>query len=210
LIQTQEQERRLIATEIHDRIGQALAVAKIKLGGLRAALGPGEASHGVEEIRDIVTQTIRDTRTLTFELSPPVLYELGLGPALEWLTEFIRQQSDLPVTIASDGSDEILNIQQRVLLFRAVRELLYNIVKHAAAQTAEIRIRNRPDGIRIEVSDDGAGFDVGALGEKKNGPEAGFGLFSIREQIQYYGGRLDITSKPGEGTRVSISLPVEV
>jgi signal transduction histidine kinase len=209
LIQTQMQERRLIAREIHDGVGQALALVKIKLGGLQAALGAGKASETVKEIRDIVIQTIRDTRTLTFELSPPILYELGLQVALEWLAEFIRKQSGLRIIVKGDGADRNLNTQQRVFLFRAVRELLYNIVKHAGATKAKVRIDGRPEGILVEVADNGSGFDTRVLAEKKKEPESGFSLFSIREQLQYYGGRLEINSGPGKGTRMIMSLPLK-
>ena len=132
LLQTEERERRRIATEIHDRIGQTLAVTKIQLGALKAALESDKRAEMVEDIRQLITRTIKDTRTLTFELSPPVLYELGLQAALEWLAESIRQQSGLAVTVERDDSTPTLEIGRRVFLYQSVRELVLNVVKHAA------------------------------------------------------------------------------
>ena len=141
LLQTEERERRRIATEIHDRIGQALAVNKIQLGALQAEVDSQDLKTKIEDIRALLSQTIRDTRTLTFELSPPVLYELGLQAALEWLAEIVRKQSGLEVDVAGDGSDQKLDAEKRVVLFRTCRELFFNVMKHAGARHARVSLR---------------------------------------------------------------------
>lgn len=209
LLQTQERERRRIATDIHDRIGQALAVAKIQLGALQSSLaGPSQIAP-VKEIRRLISRTIKDTRTLTFELSPPVLYELGLQAALEWLAESIQGQSGLSVCIEGNQADERLDTGRRVFLFQAVREVLFNAVKHARASTVDIRVSNRSDHAHIEVVDDGCGCDSSPTAYPKDQQDPGFGLFSIREQLRYYGGELIFDSEPEKGTRVTIMLPLE-
>ena len=157
LLQTEERERRRIASEIHDRIGQTLAVTKIQLGALKAALESDKRVEMVEDVRQLITRTIKDTRTLTFELSPPVLYELGLQAALEWLAESVRKQTGLVVAVEKDGHAPSLEISRRVFLFQAVRELLFNVVKHARAEKAVIKISGDSSTISIHVIDDGRG-----------------------------------------------------
>ncbi|WP_373500406.1 PAS domain S-box protein [Desulfococcus sp.] len=208
LLKTGELERRRIATEIHDRIGQTLAIAKIQLGALRAAASDDTTLKAIDDIRDLVAQTIKDTRSLTFELSPPVLYELGLISALQWLAENLGNQSHLIIHVKQNHSDEtLLDGNARELLFRTVRELLLNAVKHARASQAIISIRIRPDHVQATVSDDGVGFSPENIQAEDNS-SLGFGLFSIQEQLNHHGGRLTIDSSPGKGARMTIDLPL--
>lgn len=208
LIQTEERERRRLATEIHDRIGQTLAVSKMQLGAIQTELDSQDLKKKVEYIRELISQTIRDVRTLTFELSPPILYELGLRAALEWLAEGMRIQSSLEVEVAVDGSDLELNVDRRVLLFRICRELLLNVMKHASAKRVRVYIQSDGDLITIEISDDGVGFDQTELQGAVDPFERGFGLFSIREQLQHYGGTFLVDSAPNRGSVMTIVLPL--
>jgi signal transduction histidine kinase len=207
LIQTEERERRRIATEIHDRIGQALAVIKIQLGVIQAEFDFQDLKPKVEYVRELISQTIRDVRTLTFELSPPMLYELGLQAALEWLAVSLRKQSGLEVEVAADDCDQLLDTDRRVLLFRTCRELLFNVVKHADAQHARVDIHSDGDLIRVEISDDGVGFDQAVLQNGFDPFERGFGLFSIGEQLQQYGGTFTVDPAPDRGSVVTVALP---
>jgi len=211
LLQTQERERRQIAIEIHDRIGQALAVAKIQLGALTAMLENPSKLAAVEEIRTLVTQAIQDTRTLTFELSPPVLYELGLQAALEWLAETIQAQSGLQVFVTGNQHEERLDTSRKVFLFRVVRELLFNVVKHADAQKVDVQVSKAAERIDIDVSDDGRGIEPHCLNAQDSdaNQDQGFGLFSIREQLRYYNGQLTFKADEGKGTCATITMPLE-
>ena len=208
LLQTEERERRRIATEIHDRIGQALAVSKIQLGALQAEVDSQDLKTKIQDIRELLSQTIRDTRTLTFELSPPVLYELGLQAALEWLAEIIRKQNGLKVDVAGDDSDRELDAEKRVLLFRTCRELLFNVVKHAGARHARVSLRGDSAAIMIKISDDGTGFDPDLFQSGYDPFERGFGLFSIREQLEHHGGMFEVDSGPDHGSEVTIVMPL--
>ena len=134
---------------------------------------------------------------------------MGLVPAVEWLAENVNKQYGIQVTVKKIGQIKKINDNTQILLFQAARELLTNIVKHAQAQKVEIHIRkHKKDKIRIEVTDDGVGFDISSflLDSTKNG---GFGLFNIRERIKHLGGYCDIQSQPGYGTRVTISAPLK-
>ena len=210
LLQTEERERRRIATEIHDRIGQSLAVNKIQLGSLQAEIDSQDLKTKIEYIRELLSQTIRDTRTLTFELSPPVLYELGLQAALEWLAEIVRKQSGLKVDVAGDGSDQRLDAEKRVLLFRICRELLFNVVKHAGANRARLSLRGDGAAIMVKISDDGTGFDPDLLRAGYDPFKRGFGLFSIREQLQHHGGMFEVDPTPGCGSVLTIVMPLTI
>jgi signal transduction histidine kinase len=208
LLLTEERERRRIATELHDRIGQTLAVTKIKLGELQEASASNEAgAKALDDIRHYIEQTIRDTRSLTFELSPPVLYELGLEAALAWLVNQTREKHGLRIEFNDDGQPKPLDNSCRVIMFQAARELIFNIVKHARAHSATVSVRKDNDAIRIDIEDDGLGFDISELAATASGAR-GFGLFSVRERLQPLGGRMEIHSEPGGGTRATIVLPL--
>jgi signal transduction histidine kinase len=207
LVLTEERQRRQIATELHDRIGQNLAVTKMKLGELRESYPSNLPAAQLSRISEIVEQTIQDTRSLTFEISPPILYALGLRPALESLIDQIQEQYKIRIKFSDDGQPKFLNDSSRVIIYRAVRELLFNVVKHACAQSAEVFIRRIDDSIQIGIEDDGVGCDISQVDSRMN-KARGFGLFSIRERFNHLGGRVDVQSKPGEGTRVILLLPV--
>jgi signal transduction histidine kinase len=204
---SEERERRRIATYLHDDIGHALAMCKIKLGLLRESLSPTYHDGYLDEIGVLIEQTIKCTRSLTFELSPPVLYEMGLVAALEWLAENISEQYAIRVSVESKRQLKELDSNVKVLLFQAARELLINIVKHAQAQNAEIYIRKYNQKIQMSIKDDGVGFDTSRLLSNitKNG---GFGLFNIRERFNHLGGHCDIQSQPGCGTCITIVAPL--
>ena len=181
---------------------------KIQLGALQAEVDSQDLKTKIEDIRGLLSQTIRDTRTLTFELSPPVLYELGLQAALEWLAEIVRKQNGLKVDVAGDGSDRSLDAEKRVVLFRTCRELLFNVVKHAGATSARVSLKGDGAAIMVKISDDGTGFDPNLLQSGYDPLESGFGLFSIREQLEHRGGIFEVDSGPGRGSEVTIVMPL--
>lgn len=204
----EERERRRIANLLHDHIGQMLALAKIKLGSIRNVLGEDELAREIEEIRDHMGQAIKFTRSLTFELSPPILYELGLESALEWLTEQPGGQDSIRREFESDGTYKPINDGMRVLLFTAVRELLVNVVKHSGASRAKVTVRRVDGNISIHVSDNGNGFNASKRGYHI-AEARGFGLFSIRERLHSFGGHMDVRSGIGRGTRIILLAPLE-
>ncbi len=207
LLLTEERERRRIATDLHDRIGQALALTKIRLGGLRELAAPCGFAEELGTIRELIEQVIQDTRSLTFEISPPVLYDLGLEAAAEWLIEELQKKHDIRIMFECDHSSRVADSAFRVLLFRATRELLFNVIKHSSAENAKVSIRSDEHDIQIDIEDDGIGFDVS---EDRSLTEVnkGFGLFSIRERLSQLGGKLVIKSEPGRGTRASLIAPL--
>ena len=205
----EEQERQRIATELHDRIGQTLSFCSIKLGNLRESASSTGLAGSVDEIDQLIDQTIEDTQSLTFELSPPVLHELGLEPAVEWLAEQFEKEHGFTPQINYDKSFHPLNNDNAILLFRVVRELLVNVAKHARAKDVNISILRGEGEIKVTVRDDGIGFDPSLL-DSQLGRIERFGLFSIRERLDYIGGHLEIESQPGEGTRVRATAPFRI
>jgi signal transduction histidine kinase len=162
----------------------------------------------INEVLSIVTETIADTRSLTFELSPPVLYdEMDLKQAIEWLGQKII--AGRGINFRLDDDDQLAQISQelKILLFQIVRELLNNVAKHAQANEALVFIRKTGDNILIDVQDDGIGFDVSLITDFRKFP-IGYGLFSIRERLNHLGGYFDIKSNSGKGTTVSILVPL--
>jgi signal transduction histidine kinase len=203
---TEERERRRLATDLHDHIGQALAVSKIKIGVLqKVATDPG-LSIPLNEVRELIEQMIQDTRSLTFELSLPVLYELGFEAAVEWFAKHIRAQHGIQIEVQKDMKPIPMTDEIKVLLFRSVRELMMNIVKHAQARHGRVSILRYGEKVDITVEDDGVGIgDTKGYTQSNNG---GFGLFSIRERLNYLGGRVEVSSKEGKGTRVTLMVPL--
>ncbi|MGQ9920074.1 MAG: sensor histidine kinase [Desulfobacca sp.] len=204
----EERERRRIAVFLHDNISQKLAIAAIKLGQLHdAAAAQAAVSVGLDEIRQLLKQIIQDTKSLTFKISSPILYELGLEAAVEWLTEELQDQHGLTTFFEDDDQPKPLAEEVRVLLFQAVSELLMNVVKHARARKVQVAIRRENGQISISVHDDGVGFDVAAMRSRWGRRDFGFGLFSIRERLRAFGGALDIRSS-FHGTTVTLWAPL--
>ncbi len=204
---TEERERRRLATVLHDHIAQLLVVAKGKFEKVQESSLFRSLAKPMEEIRKLIEESIRYTRSLVFELSPPILYDLGLEPAMEWLAEHMQQQYGLVVAVEDDAQPKPLDNEARVLLFRAVRELLFNVLKHAQASCTKVCMGRVGEHLRIIVEDNGIGFAPEQLGSS-SGTMGGFGLFSIRERLNYFGGSMEIESTPGEVTRVILSLPL--
>ena len=208
LVLAEERERRRIATELHDGIGQALALIQIKMGGLRVAVAATPFIEDLEEIYQLIDQTAQQSQSLTFELSPPVLYELGFEAAVEWLSRQIRKQHDIRVVVEDDGSSKALDEDVCIMLFRALRELMINVVKHAQASSAKISTWREGDQVFVAVEDDGIGFDSAQLGAYKYST-SGYGLFNLQERITHLDGSVQIKSSPGHGTRVLLRSPLQ-
>lgn len=206
LFLTEERERRRLAGDLHDHIGRSLALARIKLDALvEHTLDPEQAATAAAA-RDHVSRALDDARSLTFEVSPPVLHELGLAAALQWLAARTAEQHGLEVVCRAGQWREELTDEVRVLFFQAARELLFNAIKHAGASCIEVTLDAVDNLARLCVSDNGAGFDP-VLALKRSSQAKGYGLFSIRERLQYVGGECTIESAPGSGTRVVLSAP---
>jgi PAS domain S-box-containing protein len=199
-----ERERRRIAADLHDRIGQSLALAQMKLKSVQRS---GTRLSAVDETIALLAQSITDTRTLIFELSPTILYELGLKEALSWLAEDLGKRSGLRIELSEDAFAQPLHDATAAILYRAVQELLTNVIKHARARSAKVSLRRSADQVEIDVEDAGIGFDPQAATHAS--APGGFGLFSVREQLQRLGGTMEVASGERCGTRVSLRLPLD-
>ena len=208
---TEERERKRFAADLHDHIGQSLVLAKLELGRL------GELTNSLDEnvrsslerLDDTIDQAIHETRSLTQDLSPQVLYAFGFDAALEWLAENMQERYDVVCHIEGATQPSPLNGDAAVVAFQAVRELLINVVKHAGVKEAHVYETQRENVIVIHVEDQGKGF----VPEEVDLPRShggGFGLFSIRERLSLLGGSLAINSSPGKGTSAQVVIPVSV
>ena len=204
----EERERRRIAVDLHDRIGQSLVMAQFKIREIHALTSDADTSALISDATEILNQTVRDTRSLMFELSPPVLYDLGLSAALGWLTQNLSRQHGLVIELKDNNLPVGLSQARRVILFRTVRELLMNVIKHARTDRALVSVRMDHGRIRIEVTDRGAGFEV-SRGRPGQADGEHFGLLSVTEQIQSIGGQLKVESSVGNGTNVVLVCPVD-
>lgn len=203
LLLAEEKERRRIATNLHDHIGQTLAITKIKLGQLQDSLYSTTSHNGlIDDIRTLIERTIKYTKNLTFELSPPILYELGFEATMEWLCEQFQKQHNILFFFENDGNPKPLDNDVGILMFQAVRELFINIVKHAHANKVIVKLLRDGNTMQITVEDDGAGFELSKI------ERTSFGFFSIHERLKHFGGTFTIDSKPGRGTLVTLTSPV--
>ncbi len=203
----EEQERKRISEELHDNIGQVLAISKINISKLTRE-NPGLAVD-LTEIKSYIEQTIEFTRSLTFELSSPILYQLGFEQAVEWLAEQIQKKHDIAIEFNSDKNLRNFRGEISIQLYKTVRELLLNIVKHAEARSAKVSVEMNDGNIYISIEDDGKGFDIGKV-ESFSIEGKHYGLFSIRERISFIGGTFQISSKLGKGTLMELVVPMQM
>ena len=197
----EQRERERISQVLHDGLQQLLFALQIKL----QLFGVNRADALLEEAETLLQQTLEVTRTLTVELHPPVLDDDGLTVALEWLASHFEQQYDLRVEVEADGPCPVPRKEIRTLLTQSVRELLFNVVKHANVDRAHIHVRTTCTPMEIVVEDEGEGFPTSPLPLSDNG--SGVGLSSLRDRLGLLGGRLEVQTRPGNGTRVVLTVP---
>jgi PAS domain S-box-containing protein len=203
LSQAEQRERKRLATVLHDHLQQLLVAAQMHLSLVKqadsAAIGP--AIQGVESI---IREAIDASRSLAIDLSPPILHQGGLGPALGWLANRMEEKSLFKVRVKADSDAEPASEPMRLLLFESVRELLLNAVKHSGTREASVTMMLAPDGwTRIAIEDSGGGFDPAAVGARRDS----LGLFGIQQRLAYLGGKMEVESALGHGTRVILLAP---
>jgi CheY-like chemotaxis protein/anti-sigma regulatory factor (Ser/Thr protein kinase) len=204
LTQAEQRERRRLAQVLHDQLQQLLVASRLRLGSLRRRVQSEEFEAAFGQLDEVLKQALESSRSLTVELSPPILYDAGLAAALEWLGRQNRQKHGLIVDVQADREAEPADEEMQILLFQAVRELLFNVVKHAKTDRARVTMRAlEGDRVEIVVADSGVGFDPDGqeAGYLANG---GFGLFNMRERLESIDGSLMVESTAGKGTRVAI------
>ncbi len=207
LLLIEEKERRKIATGLHDSIGQILAFSSIELANFIKSASPKQA-RPLAHVRKMIEQAIAEIRTLTFDLSPTVLYTFGLEAAVEHLAEQFSEEHGFQCHFDSCMQDKPISDEVQILLYRSVRELLVNIAKHARANNVNVDLSRSNDHFQIKIEDDGVGFDISKLhssSKKRNR----FGLLSVRERLSHFDGSFDIQSDPGKGTKVKLLVPLE-
>jgi signal transduction histidine kinase len=201
LLQAEESERRRLADDLHDGLSQTIALTLIKLAAVRQSIG-GKLTQAVDEIAELIVEINRETRSISFELSPLVLHDLGLVPAVEWLVENLRSRYNIEIVLEDDGKPKPADERTGLILFRSIRELLINAAKHAEAHHVHVCLRSEDELLNAMVEDDGVGMEPGAAVAK------GSGLFSIQERMAHVGGSMRIQSTPGMGTKIRLCAPV--
>lgn len=208
LTQAEQHERRRLAKILHDHLQQLLVAARLSIGLARGRTRDDGLREALAQVDDLLNQSVDASRSLTVSLSPPILYDGGLAAALDWLARWMEEKHGLHVEVRNETQLEPGSEDTLVFLFESVRELLFNVVKHAQVSDAVVTVR-QAEGNRlcVEVYDDGEGFrqpDVGAdVGSE------GFGLFSIRERLEILGGQFEIETAPGEGVTVRLYAPAK-
>jgi PAS domain S-box-containing protein len=205
----EQRERRRLAQVLHDHLQQLLVAAQMRLGALRGKSKDENARTAVREVESLIEQAIREARTLTVELRPPVLYEDGLIAALRWLAKHMESQHGLRVHVDAPDSISGLGPDYLPLLFECVRELLFNVVKYANVEETFVRVENTEENLLVLcVEDKGAGFTSPESTLAGAPDRGGFGLFSVQERIMAMGGEVEIESAQGHGTCVSLRVPL--
>ena len=204
VMRVQEDERRRIARELHDGVGQNLAALKHQLALLQPA-APGPGHDGIGACIALCAQTLEDTRQLSRLLRPQVLDDLGLVAALQWLARSFEGKDGMRIELQLEGAPE-LDPELQTVLFRVAQEALANVARHAGASHVLVRLARRADLAVLTVHDDGKGFDVASAQQRARSGEAG-GLSGMRERVRLLDGQLQVESGP-QGTLVRATLPI--
>jgi signal transduction histidine kinase len=205
IVTAEERARRATAVDLHDGIGQELIGMGMTLEVLRAQ-APVNSQALLDELRTRLREVQERTRHMISDLSPPGLYDLGLCPALQWLAIYLRTHEKLQVALDCRVREELVDVEMRVLVFKLVRELLRNVVKHADISVASVTVLGDGERVKVEVRDTGRGFvwEVDMFG----GRSSGFGLWSIEERVREVGGEFRVDTSPGRGARFEMVLPL--
>lgn len=204
-LRAEEEERKRIARELHDETAQSLAALLVRLRVVRRVEDSAQRAAMLDALREQLAATLDGVRRYARGLRPPELDELGLAPAVEAFARTLAEGTGLRVEIMVERVEGRLTRETELALYRVVQEALSNVVRHAKANEARVSLRRANGTVIAEVVDDGRGFSVE---EVVGGEDRGLGLFGMRERAAYVGGRVDIESEPGAGTRVRIVIPV--
>lgn len=204
LIVTEDRERHSLAEDLHDSASQSLAIAMSKI---KATINSNKADpEDLIETKDYIAQAISDIRSVTFQVCPPILYSLGLDAALSWLITDINQKNNMKIKYENkvDGSVNLPD-NKKIFIYRSVRELIINIIKHAGTEDGHVMLWRNNKNLVVEVRDNGAGFEADLCQESDS---MSFGLFSIKKRFDAIGGNVDIKSTRGKGAEIVLSIPI--
>ena len=204
----EQRERQRLAQLLHDGLQQLLVGARFRMGTLERAKDP-RVRHVAGEVDALLAESIESSRSLTYELCPPILRQGGLVVALEWLVHWMRDKHGLTVHLKTKGDVAPAAEDATILLFQATRELLFNVVKHSGVKTARVELFSEGKDIQILIADAGAGFDSDRI-RTAGGSVGGFGLLGLSERLALVGGRLEIDSAPGHGSRFTLVAPIPI
>jgi signal transduction histidine kinase len=213
LTMAEHAERRRISQVLHDDLQQQLHSIQMKLASARGSLGRGDEARTLKHLNDAEQwsgEGVETARRLTVDLSPPILKSEGLAEALEWLVTQMREMHGLHVSIGGDRDLQMHDDAKRVLIYQVVRELLFNIVKHAGVDQARVELHRREDVLDVCVLDEGKGFDPEQLRKPRPRSAGGFGLTSAQERLHLLGGNIEVDSAPGLGTSIVLHVPIRV
>ena len=203
-----EKEKHRIAVQMREKTAQNLVASKVKLETLSKSMSSEEFRNTVDEVRQLLNSTTRDLQSLSLEINSPTLYELGFENGVACLVEEqIDSKSAIKSKFEDDGQVKPLSDDVKILLFRSVRDLLSNVIKHSHAQNVKVSIRKVGSQIKVKVEDDGVGFSPSEIAQRK-GKQQGSGYFSIGVRLGELGGYLEIDSKPEQGCRVTMTAPL--
>jgi signal transduction histidine kinase len=208
LVEAQETERRNIARELHDEIGQALTVMQLNLQSMLLSSDTEVVSPRLNETLEVVERVLEQVRDISLDLRPSILDDLGLEPALRWYTERQAALVELKVEFHADRLEQRLDPMIETECFRVAQEALTNVVRHAQAKTVTVELRKEDGQLHLRVRDDGIGFEVVAIREQAVRGTS-LGLLSMEERASLAGGGLELKSVPGQGTEVHAWFPLK-
>lgn len=210
ILEGQEEERKRLAMDIHDGIGQMLTSLKFQIESVDLNKRPEESQAKLVEIQQLITQVIKEVRRVTFNLKPTVLTDYGLQAALNVFVKEIAKLSDVELTYHSDA-DGTLRLPQKIEnnVFRIIQEAINNAIKYSGASRIEVTLQQSDNVIVIMVKDNGKGFDEKLVEKRSVNIESGRGFFNMYERTEYINGSLDVKSEPGRGTTIALTVPVK-
>jgi signal transduction histidine kinase len=207
-VQAQEDERRRIAREIHDSLGQMLTAIKFNVEILEDAadLQSDEDRRRIADIKSLLDNAMAEAREISYNLMPSVLVDFGLVPALQYLGEQFSKRNELSVKVHTTGVEGRLDSSIEVGLYRIAQEALHNVAKHADAREVSVQLIGDTETIRLVIEDDGKGFNV-SRSERNSGKPRGMGLVGMRERAASFNGQFVLESRPGRGTEIIVEVP---
>ncbi len=208
VLQLQEEERTRISRDLHDGIGQSLTALRIQLELLeqRVAERDRALSPDAASARELAESCLAEVRQLSRVLRPPMLDDLGLGPTLRWLARTLQEKTGVSIELRLEGDEARADPAVETIVYRLVQEALTNVVKHAAAPSAEVTVSKEAARIRVRVEDRGRGFDPAQI--LSAAEDAGFGVRGMRDRVHFFNGRFALRSTPGSGTVVEAEIPL--